>query len=274
MMAPAGSGALEDRTIRDFGEQWTHYGDSEGFYGSPELFADIVAPWLTPADFAGRRVAEIGSGAGRIVGMMLECGAAHVLAVEPSDGHVVAQRHLARYGDRVSFLHARGAELPPTPPFDLIVSVGVLQFIPEPKPVVDAAFAALVPGGRFFVWLYAREGTGLYRAALGTLRALGRTVPHPALAALVRVLDVPLALYMRLCRRLPLPLRDYLVNVLARFSPETRRLVIYDQLNPTHAHYHSRAEAEQLLLASGFTDVRLHHRRGYSWSVIGRKPGG
>ena len=179
-----------------------------------------------------------------------------MLAVEPSDGHFVAQRNLARYGDRVSFLHTRGAELPATPPLDLIVSVGVLQFIPDPKPVVDAAFAALVPGGRFFVWLYAREGTVLYRAALGTLRAIGRTVPHAALAALVRVLDVPLALYMRLCRVLPLPLRDYLVNVLARFTPEKRRLVIYDQLNPTHAHYHSRAEAEELLLASGFTDVR------------------
>jgi len=64
-MAITGSSrAVEDRTIRDFGEQWTHYGDSDGFYGSPELFADIVSPFLTPADFAGRRVAEIGSGTG------------------------------------------------------------------------------------------------------------------------------------------------------------------------------------------------------------------
>ena len=77
---------------------------------------------------------------------------------------------------------------------------------------------------------------------------------------------------MRLCRHVPLPLHDYLSNVLARFTPEKRRLVIYDQLNPTHAHYHSRAEAEQLARASGFVDVRLHHRRGYSWSVVGRKP--
>lgn len=274
MVTTGSTRALEERTIRDFGEQWTHYGDSDGFYGSPELFADIVAPLLDPADFAGRRVAEIGSGAGRIVAMMLECGAAHVLAVEPSDGHFVAQRNLARYGDRVSFLHARGAELPPEPPLDIIVSVGVLQFIPDPKPVVDAAFAALAPGGRFFVWLYAREGTALYRALLATLRGIGRVVPHAVLAAMVRVLDLPLAIYMRLCRVLPLPLRDYLTNVLARFTPEKRRLVIYDQLNPTHARYHSRAEAEQLLVASGFVDIRLHHRRGYSWSALGRKPGG
>jgi SAM-dependent methyltransferase len=260
------------RTIRDFGEQWTHYGDNDGFYGSTELFADIISPLLSPAEVVGTRAAEIGSGAGRIVGMMLESGAAHVLAVEPSDGHFVAQRNLARYGDRVSFLHARGEDIPRDPPFDLILTVGVLQFIPDPKPVVDAAFAALRPGGRLFVWLYAREGTALYRGLLAVLRTVGRTVPHPLLAALVRVIDVPLALYMRLCRVLPLPLHDYLRNVLGRFSPAKRRLVIYDQLNPTHAYYHSRAEAERLLTDSGFVDVQLHHRRGYSWSVLGRKP--
>ncbi|TMA36578.1 MAG: class I SAM-dependent methyltransferase [Deltaproteobacteria bacterium] len=128
------SSAVGERTIHDFGEQWVHYGDNDGFYGSTELFADVIGPLLSREDFAGRRVAEIGSGAGRIVAMMLECGAAHVVAVEPSDGYFVAQRNLARYGDRVTFLHGRGEDIPRDPPFDLIVSVGVLQFIPDPSP--------------------------------------------------------------------------------------------------------------------------------------------
>ena len=29
---------------------------------------------------------------------------------------------------------------------------------------------------------------------------------------------------------------------------------------------------EQALTDSGFVDVHLHHRHGYSWSVLGRKP--
>lgn len=272
MTRPPASDALQERTIRDFGEQWTHYGKTDGYYASPELFADIIAPFLTPADFAGKRVAEIGSGAGRIVGMMLDAGAAHAVAVEPSDGHFVAERHLARYGSRVTCLHARGDAIPIEPPFDVILSIGVLQFIADPKPTVDAAFAALRPGGRFFVWLYAREGTAAYRTVLGGLRTVGRVLPHRGLATLVRVLDVPLATYMQLCRVVRLPLWDYMRNVLGRFTPEKRRLVIYDQLNPTHVHYHTRAEAERLLADSGFVDVRLHHRRGYSWSVVGRKP--
>ena len=266
--APA---TLESQTIRDFGEQWTHYGDNDGFYGSTELFADMVQPLLSPQDFAGQRIAEIGSGTGRIVAMMLECGAAHVLAVEPSEGFRVAQHNLARYGDRVSFLHGRGEDLRREPTFDLVVSIGVLPFIPDPRSTVDAAFAILKPGGRLFVWLYAKEGTQLYRTVARPLRWFGRLLPHAALAALVRVIDAPLAAYIALCRRLPLPLSTYLRTVLARFTPEKRRLVIYDQLNPTHARYDSRAEAEQLLAASGFIDVRSHHRHGYSWSVVGRK---
>ena len=272
MTRPPAPESLAERTIRDFGEQWIHYGDNAGFYGSTELFADIVGPLLQPDEFADKRVAEIGSGAGRIVAMMLESGAAHVLAVEPSDGHAVAQRNLAPYGDRVSCLHARGEDIPAASALDLILSIGVLQFIPDPKPTLDAAFAALKPGGRCFVWLYAKEGTAAYRAILSSLRMIGRVLPHPLLAGIVRLIDVPLVVYMALCRFVPLPLHDYLRNVLGRFSPDKRRLVIYDQLNPTHAYYHSRAEAERLLTSSGFVDVRLHHRRGYSWGVLGRKP--
>ena len=122
------------------------------------------------------------------------------------------------------------------------------------------------------MWLYAKEGTALYRGFLACLRTFATLLPHAALATLVRIIDVPLSLYIALCRVVPLPLHDYVRNVLSRFTPQKRRLVIYDQLNPTHSRYYSRAGAEQLLTDAGFVDVRLHHRRRYSWTVIGRKP--
>jgi SAM-dependent methyltransferase len=173
-----------------------------------------------------RRCAEIGSGAGRIVAMMLEAGAEHVVAVAPSDRHRVAERNLAPYGDRVTCVHTRGEDFRVDEALDLILAVGVLQFIPDPKQTVDAAFAALRPEGRFFAWLYAREGTAAYRALVRSLRTFTRALPHRALAGLVRVVDLPLVAYMRLCRLVPLPLHDYLRNVLGRFTPEKRRLVI------------------------------------------------
>jgi hypothetical protein len=77
---------------------------------------------------------------------------------------------------------------------------------------------------------------------------------------------------MALCRRLSLPLAGYVRGHLARLTPAVRRLTIYDQLNPAFARYYTRTEASTLLADAGFVDVRLHHRHGYSWTVVGRKP--
>ena len=264
----------DDKTIHDFGEQWSHYSDNEGYYGSKELLADIVAPLLQLEDFTNKRVAEIGAGAGRIVGMMLESGAQHALAVEPSAGIDAARQNLMQYGDRVTLLHARGEDIPGDAALDIILAVGVLQFIPHPKPVVDAAYRALIPGGVMFAWLYAKEGNTTYLMVVKLLRLFTRFLPHWLLDLFVRIVYVPLAVYIFICKTVPLPwpLRDYVTNVLAKFSPAKRRLVIYDQLNPTHAIYHTREQALAILEDSGFVNVRLHHRRGYSWSVIGSKP--
>ena len=135
-----------------------------------------------------------------------------------------------------------------------------------------AAVLALRPGGKMLVWLYGREGNALYLALAQPLRALTRRLPHRLLVALVRMLYLPLAGLIGLARSMPVPMRDYLNNYLARLSPEQRRLVMYDQLNPAYAKYYSAAEARALLEHAGFVNVRLHHRHGYSWTVIGERP--
>jgi len=59
---------------------------------------------------------------------------------------------------RITALNLSGDRLPVEPQCDLVVSIGVLHHIPDPDPVVAAAYRALVPGGRLLVWLYGREG--------------------------------------------------------------------------------------------------------------------
>ena len=87
---------LARRTIDDFGEQWSHFQDNSGFFGSAELLADHFGPLLTPSDLAGRRVADIGAGAGRFVNVFLDSGAAHVVALEPSDAFFVLKQNTER----------------------------------------------------------------------------------------------------------------------------------------------------------------------------------
>jgi 16S rRNA G966 N2-methylase RsmD len=101
-----------DQTIKDFGEQWLRYPDNEGFYGSLELFSDILFPFLKPEEIRGCKVAEIGSGTGRIVNMLLSAGARHVIAVEPSDAFEVLIRNIVD-PERVTCLKMTGDRLPP-----------------------------------------------------------------------------------------------------------------------------------------------------------------
>ena len=58
-------------------------------------------------------------------------------------------------------------------------------------------------------------------------------------------------------------------RVMLPLTPAKRRVVIYDQLNPAYAKYYTRDEAHDVLARHGFVDVRLHHRHGYSWTVVG-----
>jgi SAM-dependent methyltransferase len=270
-MAKQSTENLQRKTIADFGEQWVRYSDNAGYWGSLELFEDAFGPLLTPQDIRGRRVADVGSGTGRIVHMLLDAGAAHVTAIEPSESFTVLEANTRAMGERVRCVRTTGDQIPESA-FDLIVSYGVLHHIPDPGPVVASALRALRPGGRLAVWLYGREGNEVYLAFAEPLRAVTTRLPHAALAVVAWLLTVPLSAYVVACRFLPLPLRDYMLSVIRRLSWKKRQLNIYDQLNPAYARYYRRAEAIELLTRGGFTDVRVHHRHGYSWTVAGTRP--
>ena len=130
-----------DKTIKDFGEQWRQYSDNEGYYGSVELFSDILFPFLAVEEIKGCRVAEIGSGTGRIVNMLLEAGVQHIVAVEPSDAFAVLVRNL-RNSEKVTCLKITGDHLPAYGDLDYIFSIGVLlhTLLPrrDPAPEYDA----------------------------------------------------------------------------------------------------------------------------------------
>lgn len=260
------------RTISDFGEQWTRYPTNNGYYASSALFADICGPLLAPETLRGATVAEIGSGTGRIVAMLLAAGVARVIAVEPSAAFDVLKANTAAEAHRIDYVNGPGEAIPVGRDLDYVFAIGVLHHIHDPAPVVRAAYRALRPGGRMLIWLYGREGNEAYLRLVEPLRRLTVRLPRPLLAGLCHLLTLCLALYVPLCRVFPLPLRDYVNHVLGRFSWAKRYLVVYDQLNPTVARYYTRAEAEALLAAGGFRAVRSHHRHGYSWTVIGEKP--
>lgn len=263
---------IQEQIIQDFGVQWTRYQDSPGYYGSLDFLADVLGPLIALPDLQGKKVAEIGSGTGRIVSMLLQAGAAHVTAVEPSRGFDVLVEHLKSYKDKVSFLNVEGDKIPQTNDNDYIFSIGVIHHIPQPEKVLKAIHGALRPGGKFFMWVYGKENNGRYLSLAKFLRPLTTKLPHFVLVGITWILFFFLKVYMQAAKVLPLPLKDYLEGVLGKCSDHVIRLVIYDQLNPAYAKYYTKDEVVDLLNGGGLIDIKLYHRHNYSWSGVGRKP--
>ena len=263
--------ADSQKTVDDFGEQWSRYTDNSGYYGSPEMFADIVEPLIPVNAFSGTTVLDVGSGTGRIIHMLLSAGVHSVTGVEPSAAYDVLLKTF-NSNTCVALLNKPGHDIPANAKYDIALSIGVLHHIPNPKPVVDAMLQSLRPGGRVLVWLYGLEGNELYYSIFSKVRKMTTRVPHFLLVGVVWTAYVVFKPYHILARFFNVPMRNYVLNVIGKMAADKQRLVIYDQLNPDYAKYYTRAEAEQLLTDSGFINVQLFHRHGYSWTVVGQKP--
>ena len=259
---------MSQRTIEEFGEQWGRFRDTSGHFGSVAVLEDICGPLLPLSELEGRRVVEIGSGNGRIVNMLLDAGAVHVTAVEPSSGIEILKENTRERADRIDYLQVAGENLPAVEA-EIAVSIGVLHHIEDPQPTVRRVLEALGPGGRFVVWVYGREGNGSYIFFAESLRRLTRVMPDFILAGLAHVLNALMEVYVFLCRYLPLPLARYMRAVMSKFDRRKRFFLIFDQLNCGYAKYYTRQEVQELLSEAGFRNVRLYHRHGMSWTAIG-----
>jgi SAM-dependent methyltransferase len=264
--------SLGDRTIADFGEQWTAYTDNSGFYGSPALLQDVFGPLLNVDDLKGALVIDVGAGTGRFTNVFVSTGVARVVAVEPSRAFDALTKNTAAHRDRVECVHTPVEQFRASSPADFAFSYGVLHHIPDPRCAVAAMRDALKPGGRIGIWLYGREGNEAYVALLTVLTVVTRRLPHAWLEACVWLVYVPAVVYMWLCRVLPLPLRRYFVDVFSKLTPDKRRLTLYDQLNPAYAKYYWQQEVRALLQDAGFVDVEVFHRHNYSWTAVAVKP--
>ena len=255
-------------TVNEFGVQWTKYTENTGFYASTGIFDSLFGNLLCKEDLAGKKIADIGAGSGRYTKLFHQLGAASILALEPSDGFTTLEKNTADL-QNVTRLHATADQLP-RQDFDWVFCIGVLQFIPDAQTALRTMGRALGPRGRIFVWVYGRENNGIYLIFLKPLRLIAKLLPHRLLDLMAAVLVYPATLYGLLCRVIPLPMAQYLCGYYMKLDRYSRKVVIYDQLNPGYSRYYSKAELKELFENSGFTDLQFYNRLNTSWSVTAR----
>lgn len=257
----------EAATVKAFGREWARYDDFQGVMGSADLFTAFTG--LGEDQVRDRTVLEVGCGGGRWLKVLAALGAREVVGLDLSTAVVQAARRTATLRN-VHVVRGSALEMPLTPRFDLVVSVGVVHHLADPVLGLQGIRKAAAADHLVVIWVYAREGNELYLSAVRPLRWLARYAPEPALVAGSRVLAAAVWLYVRTLNRaavatgLRLPLRDYLDTV-ARLRFRDMESVVYDQLTPQIARYPTREEVLDWVHRAGGRVDRLHHRTGNSW---------
>jgi len=140
------------------------------------MFDDHFGDLFKPEEIAGRAVAEVGSGSGRIVNMICSFALRKCYAIEPSAGFDVLKANTKRYASIVEYISATGDKFD-LRNLDLVFSIGVVHHIKDPGDVIRNIYRSLRPGGAFLIWVYGREGNGPYLAFYRTVSWLTKHLP-------------------------------------------------------------------------------------------------
>jgi 2-polyprenyl-6-hydroxyphenyl methylase / 3-demethylubiquinone-9 3-methyltransferase len=132
--------------------------------------------WIDEAaGLLGKRVLDVGCGGGILSEAMASRGA-DVTGIDLSERALkVAQLHLLESGEHVTYLQTDVEELAQLQPgsFDVVVSMEVLEHVPDPERQVRACARLLKPGGHGFFATINRNAKSFLFAIVGAEYVLG-----------------------------------------------------------------------------------------------------
>lgn len=262
----------------NFGLQWNHFRRTQldSYSGQPITRGRFYrfTGW-NPEELRGKRVLDVGCGAGRFAEIALDAGA-EVVALDYSSA-VDACRANHRDKKLLHIVQGDVYSLPFQPgSFDYVYCLGVLQHTPD----VHGAFAALPkmlkPHGKLAIDLYPRLVRNLLWPKYW-LRPITKRIPSKKLFPMVqRAVPILLPVSSVLGRvpgvgkqlRKVIPVSNY--EGVLPLSPQQIKewavLDTYDMLSPAHDHPQSASTLRKWFSEAGMSDVFVE-RMGF---LVGR----
>lgn len=265
----------EERTAESFGDEWQLFNKSDGYAGSEELFFDFVRG-LSPIDFKDKTVLDAGCGNGRWDKIISNLGAKRIIALDISKS---VDYCFANTRDRENVVVVQGSIYDPPCPkgkFDLVLSIGVICFLPDPKRGLGSLKGLLHEDGRLAFWVYALEGNELYLKLARPLRSITKLIPPKPLLAISHLLTAPVWIYAHTVNKKfghkkngseRLPMAHY-VSTLLKYRYRGVLNIIYDQLTPDIAYYISKQELLKWLEDLKLEVADFSFRNNNSYSVV------
>jgi SAM-dependent methyltransferase len=114
----------------------------------PGLFRRRALAVQTVREYPGPRVLDVGCGSGRIGEFVLEAGASRYLGIDFAEPMVeLARTRLSRFGERVELVVEDFLEARIDGRFDVILALGLFDYLPDPHRFSRKMFGLAAPGG-------------------------------------------------------------------------------------------------------------------------------
>jgi SAM-dependent methyltransferase len=124
-------------------ERWLVRTLRPGLFRRRQLAVETVTAYTNP------RVLDVGCGSGRIGEFVLDAGTSHYVGVDFSEPMIEMSRArlTPRFGDKIELLVADFLAAPLEGPFEVILAVGLFDYLPDPHRFARKMFDLTAPGG-------------------------------------------------------------------------------------------------------------------------------
>ncbi len=245
-----------------------------------EQFQDWFSP-LTQEDIQGKRILELGCGNGSLMTHVLTWNPSHLEGVDLGDSVTSAEKNLSKSPSKNWSIVKYDLTEYVSDGFDVVYCIGVIHHLKDPLKGLHSVLRNTKKGGRFHVWVYAREGNNVVVYIVDPIRKIVSHFPWWFTKYFVATpLVIPYFIYAKcisLLKNVPyinkLPLYEYSLWITKRNFSFFRH-VAFDQLVTPQTQYISKKMIETWL--QGFDEVDkgsvyIQMRNGNSWKFGGIK---
>jgi ubiquinone/menaquinone biosynthesis C-methylase UbiE len=263
-------------TATAFASSWNNL--PLGSIYSRDQFIDWMSP-LGELDINGKTILELGCGNGSLMVHMMEWKPSHIVGVDLGDSIISAQKNLSKFNN-CEIVQSDLIEYQSSG-FDVVYCIGVIHHLKDPYEGFQSVIRNTKSGGKFHVWVYAKEGNAAIIYLVDPIRKIVSNFPWWVTKYFIATpLIMPYYIYSkivsyfrnsRIVKRLPL--YEYSLWISKREFSFFRH-VAFDQLVTPQTTYISREKIESWLASEqkvSKESIYIIMRNGNSWKFGGIK---